>query len=428
MNAETKVIRARSALVTKHPFWGTLALHMGAEPRPDIPTMATDGRKLYYSPAFVGELTELELIGVLAHEISHCTYKHHVRRGGRDPKLWNIAADYAINRDLIAAGFTLPKGALLDSRYDGLGAEEIYSALERQQGQQSQGGKSQQSQGQGGQAQQSPQGQPSQGQPGQPSPAPQSGGQSQPGPAQGGGDPASVPDYGRCGAVLDAAPDHAPAERAQAEADWDVKVRQALAVAKAAGELPGGLKRLADALAKPRVDWRDELRRFIEQSVVRDYSWQRPNRRHLGAGYVLPGLVSDSLAHLVVIVDTSGSIDRKALSQFRAEIDSALQEGAADRLTVVYADTGVHGTAEFARGDVLEMDATGKGGTDFRAAFQWVQDNAPDATAIVYFTDLETRSFGEEPAAPVMWAGYGDPRKLRKLAERAPFGDLVTLN
>ena len=37
-------------------------------------------------------------MGVIAHEVPHVINRHHLRRGERDAKLWNIAADLLINR------------------------------------------------------------------------------------------------------------------------------------------------------------------------------------------------------------------------------------------------------------------------------------------------------------------------------------------
>jgi len=94
-----------------------------------VPTMATDGRRIVYDPAFVNSLQPAELEAVLAHEVLHCALGHHCRRGQRDPRLWNEAADLAINPLLVANGFSLPAGALIDPAFDNLSAEEIYARL-----------------------------------------------------------------------------------------------------------------------------------------------------------------------------------------------------------------------------------------------------------------------------------------------------------
>jgi predicted metal-dependent peptidase len=95
------------------PFFGTLCLRLKLIPG-DLPTMATDGTRIVYNPAFVDHLKPAELEGTLAHEVMHCALGHQCRRGTRDQGLWNEAADLAINPILTANGFTLPAGALID--------------------------------------------------------------------------------------------------------------------------------------------------------------------------------------------------------------------------------------------------------------------------------------------------------------------------
>src|SRR6516225_8958763 len=125
---QQKLTRARTQLLLNQPFFGTLCLRLklmtGA-----VPTMATDGRRIVYDPAFVNSLQPAELEAVLAHEVLYCALGHHCRRGQRDPRLWNEAADLAINPLLIANGFSLPAGALIDPVFDNLSAEEIYARL-----------------------------------------------------------------------------------------------------------------------------------------------------------------------------------------------------------------------------------------------------------------------------------------------------------
>lgn len=401
-----KLTRARAAMIMSQPFFATLALHLDFVEDSTAETMWTDGRSIGYSPAFVGECTLSELQGVIAHEVMHCANGHHVRRGNRDAARWNKACDYAINPDLIAAGFSLPKGALINPAFANLGAEEIFRQLGDQP---DQSGKDQQP---GGKDQ-------------QPGGQPQAGNQQQPGASA----PAGGNDPGACGEIRDAAPAHCPAELSAAESEWKANVRQALAVAKAqnAGTVPGHLARLDVETIKPRIDWRGELRRFIDQSNVKDFSWSRPNRRFIGQGLILPGFVSDSLSHLVVAIDTSGSIDREALSAFAAELGAALDEGAADRVTVIYCDAAVKGTATFERGESLSISPVGGGGTRFSPAMDWIDQNAPDASAVVYFTDLICNDFGDEPGAPVLWAAWGDPRKIDEMAKRVPYGEVMHL-
>src|SRR5215471_1247557 len=127
-SVEQKLTRARTQLLLNQPFFGTLCLRLKLSPGA-VPTMATNGRSIVYDPSFVDSLKPAELEAVLAHEVLHCALGHHCRRGQRDPELWNQAADLAINPILVANGFSLPAGALIDPAFDNLSAEEIYARL-----------------------------------------------------------------------------------------------------------------------------------------------------------------------------------------------------------------------------------------------------------------------------------------------------------
>ncbi|MFI9321551.1 hypothetical protein ACIGXI_17440 [Kitasatospora aureofaciens] len=71
---------------------------------------------------------------VLGHEILHAALRHGERRGGRDPFLFNVAADYVINGWLLEMGVgEMPDGLLHDPQFKGLSAEEVYDRIARDQ-------------------------------------------------------------------------------------------------------------------------------------------------------------------------------------------------------------------------------------------------------------------------------------------------------
>lgn len=392
MKAEDKILSARTALLWDQPFFGALAVQLeivDATDDPRIDTMATDGKRLYFDRAFVEKLTKDELIFVMAHEVLHNAFEHHTRRQHRDHRLFNVACDYAINGELVETKVgKMPAQGLLEPRFTGLGAEEIYRILDQER--QAGGGK-----GNGG----------------------SSGGLGQ------------SNDPGGCGGVLDAAPAHDEAALAEARVEMQTQVRQAAAIAKAAqaGKLPAGVQRIVDQLLKPKVDWRQVLRRFVDESSTRDFSWAKPNRRFLPLGHIMPGTVSDGVSHIVIAVDTSGSIDQQILAEFAAEIRGAFEEGAVDRITVIYADAQVAHIEEFEQGDELVLNAAGGGGTAFSDTFRTIAEKYPDARAAIYLTDLLVSDFGEEPPMPVLWGVYGDSRSFDQLAGRVPFGETISL-
>ena len=127
--AQHCITRARAALVMEHPFFGSLALRLRLKADPACADMWTDGKTLGYNPAFSTALSQKSLVGAMAHEVLHLAFGHHLRRKGRDAKMWNRACDLAINHILMESGFTLPQGFAHNPAYAGMNADEIFDAL-----------------------------------------------------------------------------------------------------------------------------------------------------------------------------------------------------------------------------------------------------------------------------------------------------------
>ena len=129
-----RIQKARTALLLDHPFFGSLLYRLKDRESLAVKTMATDGVSLLWNPEFVETLTAATLAGTLAHEVMHPALHHHLRRSGRDLKRWNVACDFAINPLLVDAGLKLPEGILLENRFRGMSAEQIYNLLESEEG------------------------------------------------------------------------------------------------------------------------------------------------------------------------------------------------------------------------------------------------------------------------------------------------------
>jgi hypothetical protein len=123
---------------------------------------------------------------------------------------------------------------------------------------------------------------------------------------------------GGIGQVLDAPePVDGDGEPASEQArDWQIAVEQAENVAKLAGKMPAGAKRTLEAAQAAGVDWRELLRRAWSETIPADYSWTRPNRRHIWAGLYLPGVTSEGVGEIAIAVDCSGSVNARQLGLF----------------------------------------------------------------------------------------------------------------
>jgi predicted metal-dependent peptidase len=397
--SDLRIQKARTSLLLDHPFFGTLLFRLGGRPSSSIATMATDGVSLFYNPQFVDTLNAAELAGVLAHEVMHPALQHHTRRGDRQRARWNMACDYAINPILLDAGLTLPKDVLFDNRFRGMSAEQIYNLIEEDD---KQPGSS---------------GQPDS-QPGTGSGGPENGSVQN---DASGEEPTAPLTPGGVGQVLDAQEPEAgevPSIAEQAR-EWQIAVEQAETVAKVAGKLPGGAVRAKEASQAAGVDWRELLRRAWSDTIPADYSWTRPNRRHVWSGLYLPGITSEGVGEIAIAVDCSGSVSSRQLGLFEAEIRS-IMAGQRPRLVhVFYFDAAVQKVETYQAGQPVSLSPVGGGGTDFRPCFNWLEERGIVPQTLVLLTDLCGTFPSEAPPYPVIWASTE--------ARRAPFGQVVPM-
>jgi predicted metal-dependent peptidase len=169
-----------------------------------------------------------------------------------------MACDYAINPMLLDAGLTLPKGVLCEARFRGMSGEKIYNWLEAEEGPSSQDRSD--AGDQSGNAE---------------------GGEPAPG-SEDRGTPQVSETAGDIGQVLDAATDDEDGASVEEQArDWQMTVQQAENVSWLAGKMPAGAVRSLEASKAANVDWRELLRRAWSETIPSDYSWIRPNRRHI---------------------------------------------------------------------------------------------------------------------------------------------------
>ena len=99
---------ARTRLILERPFLGALILYLPLDARRRCRSLATNGRTLYFNPAYVLSLTFPETQFMLAHEALHCALGHFARRGGRLRAKWDMAC-----AEHQADGVALPNAPLV---------------------------------------------------------------------------------------------------------------------------------------------------------------------------------------------------------------------------------------------------------------------------------------------------------------------------
>ncbi len=133
----TTASRAREWFINHYPLLGSLATaftlieNRDICKRMDIHVAAVDAesKEIFVNPT-VG-LNESEMRFVIAHELLHVGLRHTTRCQGREPFLWNVACDYVINEWLVEMQIGYPPliGVLHDSSLKGLSAESIYDHI-----------------------------------------------------------------------------------------------------------------------------------------------------------------------------------------------------------------------------------------------------------------------------------------------------------
>ena len=339
---------------------------------------------------------------MFGHEVLHNVYDHMGRVGDhRDRRLFNCAADYCVNSDLIdqRIGDKITP-CLYDPKYKGWSAEEVYDDLYDKADkidisdllQQVLDDHLEDKEGEGS-------------------------GDGEDGDQEGGKRPKLSKEE---------------RERIKDE------IREALlqaAQAVGAGNLPAGVKRLIKDLTKPVVNWRELLEQQIQSTVKDDFSWMRPNRRSWHMDAIMPGMKPGTQIDVCVAIDTSGSISEQDLKDFLSEVKGIMEAYDEYKVRVITWDTAVYNPAEYSSdnmADITEYQPGGGGGTDPHCVWEWLKENDIEPKKLIMFTDFcffgwrpnEVQDYcdtvwvikGNKDAEPEfgVWAHYEEAKKLAR--------------
>ena len=165
------------------------------------------------------------------------------------------------------------------------------------------------------------------------------------------------------------------------------KLIESAMAAKQIGKLPAELERLVEEIAKPKVHWkrliRSALSKGLGKSVKR--TWSRPSRK-MPDSY--PGKETLRLGKIVVLVDTSGSIEERELKQFVGEIYAIAKE-VAEVIVIPWDAKAYEPIVMKSHRDIekVKVGLKGGGGTIIRPALELVDKMYGDAQQIVILSD-----------------------------------------
>ena len=142
MTLNQRIQKFRFDLLQTQPFYGDIVMQLEFREDTAVRTAGTDGLRILYNPAFMNSLTDGEINFVLMHEIFHVLLLHCVRDRGKDPQIWNIAADFVVNSMLThwdmehamkrsGIPFKKPSNALTARIGPGYTTENLYEIIRR---------------------------------------------------------------------------------------------------------------------------------------------------------------------------------------------------------------------------------------------------------------------------------------------------------
>ena len=411
--ARSRVERARIDILLEHPYFAAalLAIPLRGTSEDAIPNaVATDGARIVYRFDLVAAVERPKVRRMILHALAHVLLKHPERGGSRDWSLWTAACDIAVEELFDSLGIRAIDRPQDFARFRGKPAEAIYAELEASRRTNSL------------------------------VPAPLDGmvpplresnsetlEDAAPHP-DGSEDPWSAAREAFDRATADAT---MPTPRELAHLQHDFRSDLGGARERSGGTTPGNGSAEIDA-AREQVCWRQRLARFMREPIDREWSFARPNRKHLWRGLYLPGPMAIEGGKFVVAIDTSGSMSDRALSLVLGEVD-AIRRSCACELTVLQFDATIHAKAEFSRwsdedaqiGSTKVMRFFGRGGTDLRLPFTWAESErraGRGISALIVCTD------GYGPLPPLAPDGLPVLFILTPAHSAPAFGEKVVLS
>jgi predicted metal-dependent peptidase len=373
MKEQQSLAKAIKNLMLQEPFYGIYSMSLNKVWDSKVGTAGVSKRgigfQLTISPEFWNTLTENQMKGILKHELLHIAFNHIIMRDAKYPdfQLFNIAADMEINQYIDADW--LPEGCIDIEKYRdaGLmleykaGTDYYYKMLKKDEEQNGPGSElTQQLRGD------------------------QEG--------CGGDGHETWKDFDELSET--------EKKMLKKQTEYTLSNTAKIARQKSRGTIPGELAELIHRLENPeppKFDWRGYLRRFAGGGTK---IYTKKLRRKLNKRYSdMPGLKIKPKRHVLVGIDTSGSVSSKELEEFFGEIDHIHRTGS--DITIIQCDTKIGSIKPYKKGAHLEI--VGRGGTSFTPVVDYYNEHIGEFSCLIYLTDGEAPPPKNPPRKRTLW-------------------------
>lgn len=352
-NIQELVAKTTKELILDEPFYGLFLIGINKQFSERVPTAGVSklgiGMQLTINPEFYTNLSLPHRVGLIKHELLHIAFGHLIMRDlYSNHKLFNIAADLEINQYIDDS--KLPDGGLLLSSFPELnlprkaGTKVYYNLLEQAQKDCTC--------------------------PALDSLMNQMDGESE-----------------YCHATWEDFDDLSEPDKKLVQKQIEHQLKESVEqTVKKCGSVPGELAELIHRLTHiepAKFDWKGYLKRFIgNSSIVYTKKLRRKYNKRYSAS---PGLKIKFKNHILVGVDTSGSVNNEELKEFFNELAHMTKTG--HKITVAQCDTQLKSVKEF--NPKHDWEIHGRGGTSFQPVIDHYNEKKGVYTALVYLTDGE---------------------------------------
>lgn len=371
MDKARSLSKISKELMLKEPYYGFFLIMLNKVWRKDLPTAGVSKHNINYQLAINEEfwtgLSDDHKMGLLKHELLHIAFGHLVSFSSfSNKKLANVAMDMEINQYIEASW--LPEGGINIDDYAELnldkkaGCRYYYDQLLRLQDEKEKNG-STGSQGMDDLLDNIANG--------------------------------DIPDH----STWEEFEDMSEAEKKLIEKQVQKILQDAKEqTIKKRGNIPGEIEGLIvlDEVTKAKFDWKGYLRRFTGTStkIFTKKIRRKENHRYEDN----PGLKIKMRQHMLLAIDTSGSVSNAELTEFMNEIHHIHKAGV--DITIVQCDTSIRSIEPYKGKNDLKVH--GRGGTEFDPVLDYYNANLKKYTSLVYFTDGECYT-SVKPRNRVLW-------------------------
>lgn len=358
-------------------FLGAVLLGLKRVYSTDIPTACVNLDTVVMNPEWMfDQLTPGQCVFVAYHEVLHLVYEHLLVRGNRDVRIWNAAADYRVNTDLVGMDLERPVEGLFDltGKYAKMTTLEIYDDLIDSS--------------------------------------------------------TVVPEWGMEGDLVEPDPDATPEEKAkQVEVTAQVSdlIRNAAVVADSSedgwGSLPGHLVASIKSEVSRKVSWREHLAHIPQKLKRSSVNYNKFSRRGIARGMYNPKREEKQLGTLGIAWDTSISVTEEQIALMKGECNSLRQMLNPEKMVIACFDTSIHKVHEVEPYQDLDLiQIQGRGGTSLFPVFDYFNKDPEKISCLIVFSDMECQAVTLAPSYPVYWVVLDNP------SVRVNFGSIIHFN